>query len=124
MTTPNYNQQTMRQLAQSRPSGTGAVTLLSPIDKNKYIVYSVLVANTTGGAVNVSLFHDNDGTTYDQTTALLYGKSIAANDYLFLEFREGLPLESAAALGCQTSSASALNFTVYGTFMSHSGTSF
>lgn len=121
---PTATQQSITQIAQSRPSGTSAVTFVDPLDKSKFIVYTIFIANTTGGAVSASLFYDADGTTHDQTTALLYAKSIAANDYIILEFRDGIPLQGSGTLGAQTSSADALTFTALGVELGQSGTGF
>ena len=101
-----------KQLAQVAGSGSNAL-LLTPIDKSRLLVYSIILTNTSGSAVDTSLYHDNDGTTYSSATALLLDYSIPANDYLKLNFDSlaPLPLIDGAALGCK---GSGITFTVYG----------
>lgn len=106
----------VRQLAQSRPSGTSAVSVFSSGVNSKATITSIVVANTTAGAVDYSLYLDKDGTTYDQTTALFYTISLAARASIVLEFILGLPLDvgTAGNFAVQTSSANALTFTING----------
>lgn len=108
-----------KQLAQAVGT-TSAVSVVSGIAGKIIVVQQVVINNGSGGAVTARLFLDNDGTTYDATTALLYDKSIAANDYLYLNFgwggdATGLYLtESAGNLAIRASSGGALTFTVNG----------
>lgn len=122
--TPTFTQLAGVQLAQSRPSGTSAESFISSLDKSKFIVYTIIITNTTGSAANASLFHDANGTTYDQTTALLYAKQIAANDYLVLNLRDGVFMEDGSNIGIQTGTGSALTFTAYGVELAGSGVGF
>lgn len=105
-----------RQLAQSRPSGTSPVSVFAKAKLKQIVITSVVVANTTAGSVNYSLYLDVDGTTYDQTTALYYAVAVAANSTVLIEFLQGLPFTSNSAgnFAVQTSSGSALTFTVNG----------
>lgn len=103
-----------RILAQSRPSGTSAASIYSPPDNFYALVYSIVIANVTGSAANASVFLDPDGTTYDQTTALLYAKSIPANDSEFIELTVGLEIDAAANIAVQTGTGDALTFTLMG----------
>lgn len=104
------------QLAQIRPSGTAAVLAYANGRLNAEITL-IVVCNTTASPVNFSIFHDNDGTTFDQSTALYYAKSLAANDTALLPFHSpnaGLAVRPSGNIGVQTSTANALNFTLYG----------
>ena len=76
----------------------------------------VVVCNTTGGAVSASLYHDDDGGTFDATTALMEAKSIPANDYLEITSfpGTGIVVRKDGQIGVKTSSGSALTFTLYG----------
>lgn len=102
------------QLAQLRPANTSTTTLLDPIDNSLYIVYTIVIANVTGTAANASLFHDLDGTTFDQSTALLYQVSVPGNDSTILTFEKGLTITPSGHLGVQSGTSSSLTYTIYG----------
>lgn len=101
-------------LAQSRPANTSAADLYSPAANRRAIVSKIIICNTTGSAAVASVFADVDGTTKDQTTALLYAKSVAANDKAEIVFEDGLEIGADGTLGCQTGTGDALTFTVLG----------
>lgn len=105
-----------RQLGQLRPANTTAASLFTPGEAKEYRIYLIVVTNVSAGAAKASIFHDKDGTTYDQTTALVYEHSISAGSSpLELEYRHGISgYEAAGNLGVQTDTANALNFTCYG----------
>lgn len=104
-----------RQLGQLRPGNTSAASLFSPTVSGQYKVFSILIANSDAGAATASVYHDVDGTTYDQTTAIVYNKSIATGDYLHLQFPDGIcDYQLAGNIGVKSSVASALTFTAYG----------
>jgi hypothetical protein len=106
----------VRQLAQSRPSGTGAASIIAKADGKKVIITGIIVSNTTTGNATYSIYLDNDGTTYDQTTSLFYGVLLTANATDVVEFANGLPIDSGSAgnLAVQTNTGSALTFTIMG----------
>ena len=101
------------QLAQSRVSGTTAVTLFSPSKRDRYTITSILVANTTASQVDFSIFHDEDGTTYDETTALFFDIPLSGN-CTFLYEADIYMNDPAGGLGVRTDTSLALTFTVYG----------
>jgi len=110
------------QLAQVRPAGTTAVLgYENPVPPQgrglNTEITLVVVCNTTGSAANFSVYHDNDGDTFDQTTALYYGKSLAANETLFLSIpspNSGVAVKAGGKIGVQSSVANALTFSLYG----------
>lgn len=108
--------QNVKQLAQSRPSDTNAVSVLAKAVKRQVVVTSIVISNTTGSAATYSIFLDKDGTTYSQATALYYAVSLAANATMLLEFDAGLPFDKATAgnLAVQSGTGSALTYTVNG----------
>lgn len=101
------------QLAQSRVSGTAAVTLFQPSKRDRYTITSILVANTTASQVDFRIFHDEDGTTYDETTALFYDIPLSGN-CTFLYESDIYMNDPAGGLGVRTDTSLALTFTVYG----------
>ena len=99
--------------AQSRPSDTAANSIFTA-DMSTEITM-ILVCNTTGSAANFSLYHDDNGTTFDQSTALYYQKSVAANDtFIFkAESLNQLTVSEGGQIAVQSSAASALTFSIY-----------
>ena len=102
-----------RLLAQYRPSGTSAVTAYTKPANKLITVTHMIMCNTTAGAINVSVFYDSDGTTYDQTTALYYTYVLAANDTMFIDLDMTLEIAN-GTIGVQISSANAVTFSIFG----------
>lgn len=102
------------QLAQVRPSGTSASAAFTATIPTE--VTRIFITNTTGSAAAFSLYHDDDGTTFDQTTALFFGVSVTANTTT--EFQcdpgAGIQMRAGGALAVQTDTGSALTFSIYG----------
>lgn len=102
-----------KQLGQSRPSGTSAVSIYSPAADTTWIGKTMLICNTTAGAVAFSVYHDEDGTTYDQSTALFYTVPLSANETMNVSlFIAGS--NSSGNVAVQTDTANAITFTMYG----------
>lgn len=99
------------QLAQHRENSTSAVSIYSPATAET--VQSFLkICNLTDDAVYVSVFHDYDGTTYDESTAIiynmiLYGGQLLEVDHIFMN-------GSSENLAYSSSVANAINATLYG----------
>jgi len=104
------------RLAQIRPANTSNATLFSPTVVTE--LTSIFVCNTTGSAATFRLFHSRGATVvFDQTTALYYDFSVAANDTKVIRASAiggGLQTESGDDIGVRSSTASALTFTLYG----------
>lgn len=110
------------QLAQTRPANTTAATAFTAVARTEITL--IVIANTTASAATARLFHDDDGTTYDQTTALLYDVTVPANSSLFITAEtlgSGLtvnnsksPGVAAGTIGVRTGTNNALTFTLYG----------
>ena len=102
-------------LAQTRPANTTAATAYTASIQTE--ITRILVANTTVLAATFRLFHDDDGTTYDQTTALYYDESIAANTTKVINMEAqgcGLFVAKSGTIGVRTGTADALTFSLYG----------
>lgn len=103
------------QLSQSRPSGTTAVSAFTALMPTE--ITRVIVCNTTGTAAAMSLYHDDNGSTFDATSALYEGKSVPANDSIEIKAESigaGIMLSRDGQIGIKTGTASALTFTIYG----------
>ena len=107
---------TVQQLAQARPSGTTAVSLYSPSLSKEVIFKSLVICNTSGAPATFRIFHDDNGTTYDETTALFCDTSIAADTTVTITdvIAGNNPAGVAGNIAVRTSVANALTFTAYG----------
>ena len=103
-----------RQLAQSRPANTSAATLFSQNYDDPVEIETLHICNVTASAVDVSVFHDKDGTTFDQTTAIVYQYNLAANDWMSIDDIIG-EWSYLGSIGIQVGTANAATFTLYGT---------
>jgi len=103
-----------KQLAQSRPATTSAVSILN--NARPWEVDLIVICNTTNQPADFSIFHDADGTTYDQSTALVYQAAINPNDTVHHEPKIPIAnVDGNGNLAVQTDTAIALTFSVYGT---------
>ena len=108
--------QTLEQLGQLRPADTTAASLFSPTS-GEVLVMSVIVANTSGSDATFRLFHDDDGTTYDETTALAWDVSVPAGSVATVELNIMMD-DASGNLAVRSSSGNAFNFTCYGSVVS------
>lgn len=103
-----------RQLGQLRPANTTAAALVTPDDSRPYSVDFINICNvSTGTTAYVYIYHDEDGTTYDETTALIWNMTVHAGETLQIE----APIAGykvAGRLAVKTSVANAITFTAYG----------
>ena len=99
-------------LAQVRPADTNAVSAYSTPKGTRAEITRVLVCNTTGNTPSFRIFLDNDGSTYDQTTALYYDKAMSANDTTTIE--GSWWIDDSGNLAVRTSAGNELTFTVFG----------
>ena len=102
-----------KQLGQHRINSTTATSLYSPGASTTAIIKSVVACNQSGAAAVFRLFLDDDGTTYDQTTALYYDVAIAADTTIQID--TFWPMNNSSGnLATRTSVANALTFTAFG----------
>ena len=101
------------QLAQARPTDTNAATLYSRPQNTTVYLDQLFICNTTGSAANASVFHDDDGTTKDATTALRYAFSVSANTTTIMDLKMYMNTAS-GTIGIQSGTGSALTYTLYG----------
>lgn len=103
-------------IAQTTPATTTAQTAFTAIMRTE--IKKIVVCNVSGGNADYSIYHDDDGTTYNTTTALWYTKTLATKttDVINAEdFAGGISVSAGGSMGVQTSTASALTFSFYGT---------
>ena len=104
-------------LGQLRPADTNAASLYSPGANISAEITALLVCNQSGSVAAFRVFLDDDGTTYDQTTALFYDVSLGAG--LTFKIPEngvaGWGMSNPAGnLAVRSSVNDALTFTVFG----------
>lgn len=100
-----------RLLGQLRPANTTAASIYSPDDFA--IVDRILVCNQGGITPKFRIFLDNDGTTYDETTALYWDIALDADQTVEIDG----PLymaNSSGNLAVRTDTADDVTFTVFG----------
>jgi hypothetical protein len=102
-----------KQLGQARPANTTAVSIYSPGASVTGIVKNIVVCNTSGASATMRLFLDDDGTTYDETTALFWDVQLDADSSLQLDGHWGMN-DSSGNLAVRTDTNDALTFTVHG----------
>ena len=106
-----------KQLGQSRPANTTAVSAYSPASGITAIINHIFVCNTTGNTPTFRIFVDDDGTTYDQTTALYYDEATSANTTTRIPCFIAMN-DSTGNIAVRTSSNSELTFTLFGSELS------
>lgn len=104
---------TVKQLGQLRPANTTAASLYSPAANTQTIIHNIIICNTSGASVKYRLFVDNDGMFYDETTAVAWDITLAADSTDAFEVK--ITMNNANGnLAVRTSIANAINFTCNG----------
>lgn len=102
-----------KMLGQARPGDTTAVSIYSPGDNVTAIITHIFVCNNDSSAHDYRIFCDDDGTTYDQGTALYYDVELAANTTARIPCFIAMN-DSSGNLAVRSDAADDLTFTVYG----------
>lgn len=103
----------VKQLGQARDNDTSAHSIYSPASGVQATVRLIEICNTTGTAANISIFHDDNGTTYDQSTSLMYQQSIPANTTIQKTGQYGMD-DPTGNFAYQQGTANAITVTIYG----------
>jgi len=101
-------------LAQVRPSASASTAYTSTLRTE---VTHIIVCNTSGSPAAFSIYHDDDGTTFDQTTALFWSAEIAADTTVSIisdAIGSGITVTRGGSIGVKPSVDRALTFSVYG----------
>jgi hypothetical protein len=102
-----------KQLGQLRPTDTTAASLYSPGVGVTAIIKSIVICNQTSSSAKFRIFLDDDGTTYDESTALFFDITIAANSTDQIDTFYAMN-NSAGNLAVRTDTNSAITFTCFG----------
>jgi len=109
-----------KQLGQLRPANTTAASIYSPPGNAVTRVENIIICNSSGSSAKFRIFHDSDGTTYDETTALFWDGILLSNTTAFFGDDKFGPLylnNTNGNIAVRTDTANALTFTIYGTEM-------
>ncbi len=104
---------TRKQLGQLRPTDTSAASLFSPASGETVIVTDIVICNVSANDASYRIFNDDDGTTFDEGTALFFDVSIRANSTHTID-NAIIMNDSTGSIGVRTDSANDLTFTAYG----------
>jgi len=103
-----------KELGQLRPANITAATIyIPPTNIVTTEVKSIFITNVSGNDARFRIFVDQDGTTYDEDTAIMFDvsllkrTSVTISETIFLN-------NSAGSIGVRTDSPDDVNFTVYG----------
>jgi len=97
-------------IIQNRPSNESTNTIFKATTKT--IITQVVVSTCNNTDVKFWIYHDDDGTTYDETTALLW--KIKAKEKTTLIIDCEWAVEVNGSIGVKVDNSNGLNFTLYG----------
>lgn len=103
---------TETQLGQARPSSGATPEALVTPSSVTAIAKSIMISNVSGSSATYRIYHDDDGTTYDQSTALFYDVAIEGGATHILSVY--LPIVDGGNLAVESNTGNALTFTAYG----------
>lgn len=101
------------QLGQLRPINTTAISIYSPNVNESTKIKEIIVCNTTAISADYRIFHDEDGTIFDETTALFFDVALAGNSTDVIELNTGIE-NSSGNIAVRTDTNDALTFTLSG----------
>jgi len=102
-----------KQLGQLRPANTTAASLYSPGTNVTGIAKNLWVCNTTSASAKFRVFVDDDGTTYDETTALFFDVILCGNTSVQIDLFASMN-DPAGNFAVRTDTNNALTFTLFG----------
>jgi hypothetical protein len=102
-----------KQLGQLRPVNTTAASLYSPGTNVTGIAKNLIVANTTATQATFRVFVDDDGTTYDETTAIFFDVPLLGNTTVQIDVFVAMD-DPTGNFAVRTDTNDALTFTLFG----------
>jgi len=104
-------------LAQVKPAVTTAVTLYTAVLRTEITLFLAVVIPGSAGNIDIDIYHDDDGTTYDDST--LIGSIQRADNADGLTFQaqcpgSGIMIARGGTIGVKISTADDINFSMYG----------
>lgn len=102
------------ELGQLRPANTSNASLYSPGANTRTRVRIIMIVNTSTTSAKFRLFHDDDGTTYNQTTAIFYDAIVTPGATVEWTPEKLDMMNSSGNIAVRTDTANAFTFTLYG----------
>ena len=107
------NTDQVKILAQLQPSTTAAQTLYTPGAGKKAILTHLWIAVYDNDVIT-NVFHDEDGTTFNDTTAWIREVKIEKDDNIVSLPLGNIRVENGGAIGIQIDKANDATFSLYG----------
>lgn len=102
-------------LAQHRENSTNPTTIYSGVDivnVNSTTVNHIHIANTSGGTATCTIYYDDNGTTYDESTTLYHEMKLDPDETIEIETL--IYVDYNGNLAYKSSEANALTVTLFG----------
>lgn len=103
----------IKQLGQLRPAAATPTSIYSPAANTETLVHNVIVCNTSASSAKYSIFADDNGTTYDESTALAFEIVLAAKTTELFEVKICMD-DSTGNLAVESDITDAITFTANG----------
>lgn len=110
---PITNTDEVKILAQLQPSTTAAQTLYTPPSGKKALLTHLWIAVYDNDVIT-NIFHDEDGTTFDDTTAWMREIKILKDVNIVSLPLGDIRVENGGAIGIQIDKTSDATFSLYG----------
>ena len=102
-----------KQLGQARENSTNAVSVYSPGASTTAIIKTIKLTNTSGADANYTIYIDDDGTTYDESTTTDWDITIGAGEAIQID--GWFPMSNQNGnFAYKTSVANAITITLFG----------
>ena len=92
---------------------TSEVSIYSPAASTESVIKLITVCNVTSNIVTVSIYRDDDGTTYDITTAVNYQQDVPAKSTAYFNVYYCMN-NSAGNIAIQAGASNSINVTLDG----------
>ena len=101
-------------VAQKRPANTAMANLYSSPVGLLTVITGICVVNTSNASKLFRLCFDNDGSTFDESTALYWDKPVDKNETFLIQLQIAVNHQNAGNLGFRSSAANAFTITMFG----------
>jgi hypothetical protein len=103
----------VKMLGQLRPADTTAAALYTKAQDSKVWLDQLFICNTTANTPSYRVCIDEDGSTYDETTALYWDVLHVGNTTVVVDLHAYLDTAN-GSIGVRTSAGNELTFTLFG----------
>jgi hypothetical protein len=103
----------VKMLGQLRPADTTAAAIYTKAQDSKVWLDQLFICNTTANAPTYQVCIDEDGSTYDETTALYWNVAHVPNTTVVVDLKAYLDTAN-GSVGVRTSAGDEITFTLFG----------